>query len=121
MKALLLIIYTGLGSPTPDLEVEAFRSLTECSIAAHKHIDAGRFAQCSSGLPDFHWYPPLPPMRIYIRLWIKPWHADHGETFLFFRPSMVGCMPERDALRAMGHTANCRGSGARQLAGSAAD
>lgn len=115
IRALLLVVFAGLGSQDPDLEIEHFKSFAECRLAANRHIEAGRYAQCAAGLPDFRWYPDPDPSPEYMRLWIKPLQADSGEAFLFLRPTMVICAAEVQALRAKGHTANCRGGG-RKLA-----
>jgi len=44
MRALLLVIFAGLGTQAPDVEIKAFASFAECRIEAYRHIEAGRYA-----------------------------------------------------------------------------
>lgn len=52
MRALLLVIFAGLGTQAPDVEIKAFASFAECRIEAYRHIEAGRYAQCAAVSPD---------------------------------------------------------------------
>ncbi len=90
MRALLLVIFAGLGTQAPDVEIKAFASFAECRIEAYRHIEAGRYAQCAAVSPDPRQYPPKPPLRRYMELWIEPMQAEHGEWFVFHRRLQQG-------------------------------